>query len=92
MAKITHQNPHLHINQGRLETFEEGLVLAGDPIIFANVLLEAPNRHGRFFLTKPGRGSRKVGQNKVCSNGNHNGNYTFNDEQPSPCSESKVAV
>jgi hypothetical protein len=60
----------------------ERLIGTGDPIIFADVFFEPPNRELSLFLGKPRRGSREIWQNKEGREGNNNSDGSFNDE---PC-------
>jgi hypothetical protein len=51
----------------------EGLVGAGDPIVFAYVFFEPPSCKLPLFFSKPCRGSREIWQNKEGRESNDDG-------------------
>jgi len=66
---------------------EEGLLLAVDPIILTNILLQTPHSQFPLVLSEPASGTGKVGQDENGGKGNHNGDGTLDDEQPAPGTE-----
>lgn len=88
----TYQHPHLDILEREDEAVEQALVLAGSPIVLADILLKSPNGQSHFLLSQPGRCPRKVGQNEKRSQRDGNGDDTFDDEEPPPRAQSKLPV
>ena len=79
----TYQNVSLDIRERGLSALPEGLVLAVNPVVLADVLLEAPNRQRLFLLTEPGGGTREVGKDPVAEERDRDGSSSLDDEKPS---------
>ena len=90
LSEITYQNPSLGVGKSEFSASQERLLLAVNPVIFADIFLQSPNSQLFFFLGEPGSGPREIGQNENADKGDDNSDSTFNDEKPSPRREPKI--
>jgi hypothetical protein len=92
----------------KLRTMQKGLLLAINPIIFSNVLVQSPSSELFLLLREPSRSSWEIGDDEECEESNENllklifksvaGNEktyshcSLNDEEPSPSRETLCSV
>lgn len=62
----------------------EGLLTTSDPIVLANIFIEAPDRQLSLVFSEPCSRAWEVGQDKEPSESDHYRDNPFNDEEPSP--------
>jgi len=80
----TYQHVRLAVGKGHLGALPKGLVLAVDPVVLANVLLESPDGQLALLLGQPRRRPREVGQHPVAAEGDDDGGGALDDEEPLP--------
>ena len=67
-----------------MEAVEEALLFAAEPVVLANVLVEAPDGELALFFAEPGRCTWKIGEEEECDEGDEDGDCAFDDEEPTP--------
>lgn len=87
-----YQNPGFDIAESQLATMQEGLLVAVDPIVFADIFFQAPGGELLLLLCEPGSGSGEIRQDKEGDEGNYDRHGTFNDEQPAPGTQAHRVV
>lgn len=80
----THENPGFNIESCEFEALEKALMLCVNPVVLANIFLQAPDGELLFVFTQPFSRTGKVRQDEIRPGCNDNGNSSFDDEQPSP--------
>lgn len=77
---IPYQNVCLDVGKGKLCTVQEGLILAVDPVVLTDILLQTPGSQSLFLFGEPGSGTGEVGQDEDSNHSNDDGDSTFDDE------------
>ena len=80
--QTSYQNIGFDIRECGLSTLPEGLVLAVDPVILSNVLLETPHRKRSFLFTEPGGGAGEIGQDPKGDERDRDSDNTLDKEEP----------
>lgn len=88
----TDQHVGLDIQECKLGAVEEGLLLAVDPVVLADVLFEPPDRQRLLLLGQPARRAREVRQDPEAEEGDEDGGGALDDEQPLPCRDAQGPV
>lgn len=79
-----YQNVRLDVGKGKLCTVKEGLLLAVDPVILADILFQTPSSQCLLLFGEPARGTGEIGQDEDGDHGDDDSDSAFDDEQPAP--------
>ena len=84
VVRTAYQNVCLDISKGKLGSVQEGLLLAVDPVVLANILLQTPGSECFFLFSEPASGTREVGKNEDGNHSDGDSDSTLDDKEPAP--------